>query len=121
MAEGHLDGTPGAEVTFAGLALARGSQPIFAATDGSCSQVACHGAALGEPPPAWPRWRSAEPGAAQCGSCHGLGPAAPHSQEKGCESVLCHGAEIAQWPEGPRITDSGRTLHVNGAIDVSQP
>jgi predicted CxxxxCH...CXXCH cytochrome family protein len=121
MAPGHLDSTPGAELTFAGLALARGSEPVYDATTGSCSEVACHGAALSEPPPAWPRWRTAAPGAALCGSCHGVPPGAPHSQEKGCESLICHGSEIAQWPEGPRITPSGQTLHVNGAIDVSRP
>jgi hypothetical protein len=31
---------------------------------------------------------------------------------------VCHGGEIAIWPDGPRISEAGRTVHIDGDIDV---
>jgi predicted CxxxxCH...CXXCH cytochrome family protein len=116
--QGHIDGSVGAEVTFSGLATARGAQPSYDADKKTCSEVACHGAQLLGSVAATPRWHDAQPGDAQCGSCHLVPPGAPHPRDQTCEATICHGAEISIWPDGPRLTTQGRAWHVNGEVDV---
>jgi predicted CxxxxCH...CXXCH cytochrome family protein len=111
-AAGHLDAPP-AEVILAGRATARGRAPRYEA--GTCGDVACHGAGLASAATAAPRWQDAPTGA--CDSCHGTPPADGHPTSTDCASLVCHGGEIAQWPDGPRISEAGRARHIDGAID----
>ena len=116
--DGHLDTTENAEVFLTGLATARGAAPTF---DGSaCASVACHGFGLIDPVETVPRWDDPATDAGECGACHGLPPAWPHPVATNCESLMCHGGEVARWADGPRITEAGRALHMNGVIDVGR-
>lgn len=121
LAPGHLDREPGADVTFSGLATARGAEPTFDADDASCAGVACHGAGLASARGVAPKWIAADSGAALCGSCHSVPPPAPHTGDPGCAATLCHGGEISSWPQGPRISPAGKSRHVDGDIDVGAP
>ena len=102
---GHRDTPLPAEVTFGSLAKTNGSNPLYSATDLTCSGSYCHGNAT-------PLWTQPRSDADACGSCHGLPPAAPHLQRADC--ATCHGAVI----------DAHRNfivpeLHVNGQVDLS--
>jgi predicted CxxxxCH...CXXCH cytochrome family protein len=108
---GHLDAP--LNVTFSGLALARGAQPTW---DGvSCRNVACHGARLADPPAA-PAWNDTSGKAAQCGACHGI-PPSQHTTALDCGRSGCHAGEVTP-PPNLAITPAGRARHVDGVIDV---
>jgi predicted CxxxxCH...CXXCH cytochrome family protein len=105
-------------VTFGGLALARVAEPSFDPETRRCAGVACHGAGLGSGRDAQPRWRDVSAGATQCGSCHAVPPPPPHSEDDGCQAVICHGGEITPSASGPGISLAGRLLHVDGVVNV---
>ncbi|MDH5492766.1 MAG: hypothetical protein OEY14_12505, partial [Myxococcales bacterium] len=65
-----------------------------------------------DPEPTWTQG----PSAGRCGACHGLPPPAPHSAEPRCGAAFCHGAEVAHFPDGPRITETGRASHIDGIV-----
>jgi predicted CxxxxCH...CXXCH cytochrome family protein len=111
----HLDGV--VHVTLSGLALARGAG---AAWDGQgCNSVACHGAGLAEPPAVVPVWRDTSGAASACGACHGI-PPTQHTSSTSCDRATCHGREVMRTAMGlPLIAAGGRSLHINGVIDVS--
>lgn len=113
-AEGHLDGR--VQVSFGEAARARGARPSW--SGGACAEVACHGAGLrGASPPL--RWSPVAP-ASGCGSCHGVPPAAPHTDDPGCASVLCHGGTVAPSPAGPTISAAGRATHIDGVVQFGR-
>jgi len=115
--EGHIDDqTLGPEVTLGGLASARGATPTYSAL--TCQGVACHGEGLPSfvAPPV--RWDDETGAPSRCGACHSIPPPPPHVQSTTCESLLCHGSEISQGPDGPRISGTGRAVHIDGDIDV---
>jgi predicted CxxxxCH...CXXCH cytochrome family protein len=108
----HLDGI--VQVTFTGLALARGATPAWTGT--SCTNVACHGANLADPA-AVPVWNDPSGAAATCGACHGI-PPSQHTTSTSCNLSTCHGAEVAMSAQGvPSISTSGLTLHIDGVIE----
>jgi predicted CxxxxCH...CXXCH cytochrome family protein len=108
----HLDGI--VHVTFTGLAVARGSSPVWNGT--SCTAVACHGANLADPA-AVPVWTDPSGNAAKCGACHGI-PPSQHTASTSCNRSVCHGPEVAISAQGvPSITASGETLHIDGVIE----
>jgi predicted CxxxxCH...CXXCH cytochrome family protein len=109
----HMDGV--VEVTFSGIADARGARPEW---DGrACTSVACHGASLTDAPAVTPVWRDTSGAASRCGACHGV-PPTQHTPSRECSRVECHGAEVGEDASGaPAITQAGRMLHVDGAID----
>jgi hypothetical protein len=138
---GHLgDGT--ADVTWGGLAVAGGAQPVWDRGAGTCATAYCHGNYSGtytysywdysiedlvyvDVPyagsNATPLWTDA---AMTCGSCHGDPPpgewhAASHgSIDRHRECQLCHpDATGANATGGGAITDAAR--HVNGVVDVT--
>jgi predicted CxxxxCH...CXXCH cytochrome family protein len=116
---GHLDrGTADpADVVFGPRARAFGRTPSYEA--GTCREVACHGAGLpggGEHAPSWDA-SSATP---TCSSCHGAPPGQDHPQDPGCAAVLCHGSEVRAGTPGPRISDPGRALHIDGEINAGR-
>jgi predicted CxxxxCH...CXXCH cytochrome family protein len=111
----HLDGT--VHVAFSGLAVARGAQPIFAG--GRCTNVACHGARLADPP-ATPAWDDASGAQALCGACHGT-PPSEHTTSTACSRSDCHGSEVTLDSSGaPRISTTGKVLHVDGIIESAR-
>jgi len=111
----HLDGT--VHVTFAGLATARGAQPVWNGT--TCTNVACHGANLADPP-AVPAWDDASGEQAKCGACHGV-PPSEHTTATGCNRSDCHGGEVTLAPGGaPLISASGLTLHIDGIVESAR-
>jgi len=114
----HFGGAPNAVVRFSGRATARGATPTYDPATHTCTNVACHGAGLGGVSPMQPQWGDTGGTAARCGQCHGVPPPPPHTQQTNCESVICHGGEVAPSPTGPQITAFGRSLHQNGVIDV---
>jgi predicted CxxxxCH...CXXCH cytochrome family protein len=115
--EGHLDPAP-AEVVLGGRAADRGRAPSY--EDLRCADVACHAAGLASAlAPATARWDS-EP-TRQCAACHEIPPRAGHPEDDNCASLICHGAEIAPSPEGPRISAAGRALHIDGKLDALSP
>jgi predicted CxxxxCH...CXXCH cytochrome family protein len=96
-ADGTLDNPP-AEVVLGpaaarsleGLEDRRGGPPSYDANAKACTNVYCHGGALGDaslPPPIW-TMVSDEPA---CDRCHGSPPAATHARGMAkTECVLCH-------------------------------
>jgi len=113
MAPGHLDGA--VQIAFGGRALDRGASPTWSAS--GCSEVACHGAKLVDPPPVVPEWKDATGAATKCGACHGI-PPTQHTPSTSCDRATCHGSEVARDAAGvPSILSSGKTLHINGVID----
>lgn len=118
----HRDGDGRAEVTFGGLALARGVAPAYNPVTQSCMTY-CHGASLAGGELTQPRWSDAgeEPcgndasGApSDCNSCHGVPPSPPHFPN--LELTQCHRCHTETvTPDG---TIARRDLHVNGRVDV---
>ncbi len=111
----HLDGT--VHVTFSGLALARGSLPVWDGT--SCAEVACHGAHLADPA-AVPAWNDSSGAQAKCGACHGV-PPTQHTASMDCDRADCHGSEVVLDANGaPSIAPAGLSLHVDGVIESAR-
>jgi predicted CxxxxCH...CXXCH cytochrome family protein len=110
---GHLDvgSTTPADVVFGALATARGQSARIQAQ--TCLAIACHGAGL---PDGFERalvWNA--PASGDCAGCHGVPPGGDHPQGSGCASVVCHGDEVTQ-AQPPAITQSGRSVHIDGMI-----
>jgi predicted CxxxxCH...CXXCH cytochrome family protein len=112
----HLDGI--VHVSFSGLALARGSAPVW---DGStCTSVACHGSNLPNPPAVVPSWKDPTGAAAKCGACHGV-PPLQHTPSTECSRSDCHGSEVGISASGMfSITASGKALHIDGDIESAR-
>ncbi|MBI2376255.1 MAG: CxxxxCH/CxxCH domain-containing protein [Deltaproteobacteria bacterium] len=100
---GHVDTPAPAELTFGGLAKADGHNPSFDRTRATCANSYCHGEGNAV-------WTS--PGAAVCGSCHGVPPSSPHPANDRCE--LCHLPTA-----GPNQTVANRLTHVDGTLQVA--
>jgi predicted CxxxxCH...CXXCH cytochrome family protein len=117
---GHISKVkPEATLTFSGPAIARG---VSAAWDGTaCARVACHGAGLEGTVAASPVWTDGSGAARACGACHGVPPAAPHTQLASCESLACHGAEGKQTGAGPAIEPAHASSPVDGVVDLAVP
>jgi predicted CxxxxCH...CXXCH cytochrome family protein len=107
----HMNGE--LEVHLSGPALGLPEQPRFDAAQRTCSNVACHSTSEIEP-----RWGEPSRTSAACVACHATPPPPPHSQLPGCGGALCHGSEVAPQAQGFRITESGRTLHIDGALQA---
>jgi predicted CxxxxCH...CXXCH cytochrome family protein len=108
--DGHLDTSPHAELSFAGVAVASGHEPLWDRDALSCSDSWCHGPSAQSS--VSPRW--VEPGALSCNGCHSMPPQAPHPQMDDC--ARCHQDVIDA--QGSIID---RSKHVNGVVDVSAP
>jgi predicted CxxxxCH...CXXCH cytochrome family protein len=116
LSSGHLDGV--VHVEFSGRATERGAQPVWDGT--SCTNTACHGANLTDPPAVTPVWTDPTGAAAACGACHGI-PPTQHTTALDCNRSTCHGSEITRANSGgPLISDAGLSLHINGVINVVQ-
>lgn len=111
-AAGHLNGT--VEVVLSGRATARGARPVW---DGAtCTEVACHGAGLVDPPALVPRWTDTSGAAKTCTACHGA-PPTQHTASTSCDRSTCHGSEVSRDAQGRLgITGSGRATHIDGLV-----
>ncbi|NOZ00930.1 MAG: CxxxxCH/CxxCH domain-containing protein, partial [Deltaproteobacteria bacterium] len=109
--EGHVDPLP-AELTWGGLATANGSAPVWDRDDAVCSNVYCHGATLSGGSNTEPVWTRVGEGQADCGTCHGNPPPAPHPDFDECN--LCHEGTVEA--DGSINLEGG--LHINGNVDV---
>jgi len=111
----HLDGT--VHVTFSELAIARGALPMW---DGaSCTNVACHGANLADPP-AVPSWSDTSGAQSKCGACHGI-PPSQHTASLDCDRADCHGTEVILGADSaPAITSTGKALHIDGIVESAR-
>jgi predicted CxxxxCH...CXXCH cytochrome family protein len=105
LSAGHVDG-PTATVTFSGLAIAGGLQPVWSRAGATCASTYCHGSFTGGNAAYAPVWTA--PSASACGTCHGLPPGGTHPASAACGS--CH--------DGYTATSVNAALHVNGAVDV---
>jgi predicted CxxxxCH...CXXCH cytochrome family protein len=111
---GHFDPSPGAEVTFSGLAVADQTVPVYDPETLTCSGVYCHGASLGGGGGSDPVWTA--PGSVEaCDACHGAPPPAPHPAFGAC--IACHPATVR--PDGTIDVVGGR--HIDGQVDVLIP
>ena len=99
----HSNGT--AEIAFGTIAATGGTSPAW--NGATCSNVYCHGSFTGGNRTYAPTWTN--PAATSCGTCHGVPPAAPHTQSTDCGS--CH--------TGYTSTTVNASLHVNGKVDVA--
>jgi predicted CxxxxCH...CXXCH cytochrome family protein len=106
---GHLDGTPGAELTFSAIASADGAQPEW---NGTTCTVYCHGATLGGGVLTTPTWTRVDSSQDRCGNCHGTPPPAPHPEGSDCGT--CH----------PTVARGSTTFldpasHINGTVEFT--
>jgi predicted CxxxxCH...CXXCH cytochrome family protein len=94
----HATGT--VAIAWGPLATSGGLTPSW--NGSTCSSTYCHGSFKGGNAAYAPDWT--RPSGAECGTCHGLPPPAPHPQNAACAG--CHPSPIL-----------GAT-HVNGTIDL---
>lgn len=110
---GHLDGV--VQVSLGGHAADRGTMPTW---DGStCSNVACHGAGLAQPPITVPTWTDTTGTAKACGACHGI-PPINHTPATDCGRSDCHAGQWIKEGNFRSITELGKMLHIDGMIEV---
>jgi predicted CxxxxCH...CXXCH cytochrome family protein len=115
---GHIDTPLPAELTFSGM----GAGGTWNRDTQTCSSTYCHGATLSSTidnatgsaggTATEPVWTTVDGSQAQCGSCHGAPPPAPHPSDPDCGH--CHptmnpgGGLVIAYPE----------LHIDGHVDV---
>jgi predicted CxxxxCH...CXXCH cytochrome family protein len=126
----HVNGQPAA-VLFSGVAVTGGIANAAYAS-GSCSATYCHGNYLvnggsNGGTAQTPSWTGTAAAFAQCGSCHGAPPNTGlhtfHVFTEGRNCSDCHqGIATGSGGSAPitngAITSGGRTLHVNGTVNV---
>ncbi len=104
----HVVGLP-ARVELTGVALTKASVATWDHATATCSSW-CHAPEPASKPTS-PSWTSDQ--ALGCTSCHGMPPAAPHTQMTDCSR--CHGAVVGS--DNVSIID--KLHHVDGVIDVA--
>ncbi len=109
---GHLDDVRPADVSFSGVAVTGGRDPVWVRADLVCAQSWCH-APSGGSSNVSPVWTSRN-GVLGCDTCHSTPPPSPHPQIAKCGA--CH-STVAQ--DDRNIVD--RTLHIDGKIEVTLP
>ncbi|MBS1118275.1 MAG: cytochrome family protein, partial [Deltaproteobacteria bacterium] len=107
-ATGHVDTALPAELTFSAIA---GTTTTWNGT--RCSNNYCHGSTLAGGLTTSPTWTVVDGTQAQCTSCHGNPPPAPHPQSSDCGQ--CHGDVSPGTPTS--FTSPQR--HVDGIVDLS--
>jgi predicted CxxxxCH...CXXCH cytochrome family protein len=111
---GHIDHPLPAYVIFSGRA---GTSPTW--NGSQCSNVYCHGATLTDGSSGAggtstsPVWQKVDGSQAQCTSCHGFPPPAPHPADSDCGK--CH----LDVKPGANTTFLDSTKHIDGNLDVN--
>lgn len=108
-APGHMDSPLPAEVSFSGLATARG---VTASWNGTQCAVYCHSGKLPGGGASRPTWTKVDGSQKSCASCHGNPPAGNHPAAKQCH--LCHKGVV---DSAGKIADV--TKHINGKVELS--
>ena len=106
-ATGHIDTALPAELKFSTKAGAATFNGV------SCTNSYCHGVTLGGGVAKTPAWTTVNGSLAQCNSCHGNPPPAPHPQMTNCG--LCHNNVVPGSP----TTFSDASRHVDTNLDVT--
>lgn len=101
---GHLDTPLPAELAFTGIAAG-------STWNGSTCASYCHGATLAGGAATAPLWTKVDGTQAQCQSCHGLPPPAPHPQDTNCQN--CHPNA------GANHTITIAAQHIDGTLQVT--
>ena len=128
---GHIDATPGAELTFGSFATLYGAMPSYDPNTLTCSDSYCHGnfemlkdssqypfvyaddADKIEGNNFSPIWNKVDGTQAACGTCHGIPPTG-HRPEYGLTSCdNCHSGIV---DEQGNILDKSK--HINGVVNV---
>ena len=104
---GHADAE--AQVAFGSLATAGGAAPGWDRTTGTCATTYCHGQFVGGNLLNEPSWTTVNGTQAECGSCHGAPPPAPHVQAAECDG--CH--------TGYSLGAVNLATHVDGRLDLA--
>ncbi len=117
---GHLDGA--VTIAFGALAGSNGATPAYDGAAGTCS-VYCHGATLSGGSSPRPLWTRVDGSQAQCGSCHGVPPAALPSPAHPsyllqAPCVGCHPA-TATVVSGQDAIVPGGGVHLNGSAEAA--
>jgi predicted CxxxxCH...CXXCH cytochrome family protein len=118
-AAGHID-LPTATVTFGGVAIQGVGQGVatWNRSSATCASTYCHGGFQGGNASNTPVWTG---GSAQgnCGTCHGLPPAAPHPAITGGTTACnpCHPGTIDQ--NGVIIPPAKGGLHLDGQVEFT--
>ncbi len=119
LAAGHIDATPTAEVTWSGLAVARGAAPTWTRGTATCSNTYCHGQFTNGNIANALVWTQVGTGKAACGTCHGLPPGGSHpvvsAALTGCSS--CHPQTMNA--SGQLIAIASGGMHLDGAVQAS--
>jgi len=104
-AEGHRDSPLPAELAFGDLATHGGAlAPVWDSV--TCANIYCHGTTLaGADARRTPQWTRVGQGEANCGTCHGVPPVAPHPASNQCGN--CH-EDVYAEPD----------RHINGVLDL---
>lgn len=107
---GHIDDPWPADLTWGGLANARGAETTWNTETLSCSGSYCHGATLAGGRHTEPVWTEVNGTQVGCGSCHGFPPPAPHPEGGACGD--CHSATVT----GATITTPEN--HLDGVVQI---
>ncbi len=130
-ADGHLDGTAGAELafgSFASITTASGAvvpNPSYTGASLSCSSTYCHGTFTNGNLTNAPVWNN--PSTAACGTCHGNPatgnprPPAPHSTSDNCG--ICHSVSgespVATYTSADTTWSiTNKPYHINGKLSL---
>lgn len=106
---GHLDDSPNAELSFGGIANARGTPSSYNVVALSCATY-CHN----RPGASGASWSWATPRSLSCASCHGFPPPAPHPADSAC--ARCHGGVVGAGNPPPILAPA---KHANGQVDFN--
>ncbi|MGC4121181.1 MAG: CxxxxCH/CxxCH domain-containing protein [Myxococcales bacterium] len=108
---GHLNGT--AAVTFGSLAKTGNLSPTWDSANAKCSSTWCHGAGLKGGTITAPQWTKVDDTQAECGTCHGNPPVAPHPANSNCNQ--CHPQTVRA--DGKIDVAGGK--HVDGELQLT--
>jgi len=130
--DGHLDGTPGAELMFGSFAsITTGSggvvpNPVYTSTSLSCGSVYCHGTFKNGNLTNAPVW--SDPSTAACGTCHGdpvtgnPRPGGSHTTSNSCN--FCHtvsggGNPVATYNSADTTwAVTNKDFHIDGKLSL---
>ncbi len=112
-AEGHMDSTPGAEVTFSGVAITGQRTPEWDRDKETCSATWCHGptSALSSLSPQW----TSSSATLACDGCHTFPPGDGHLNYDKCS--VCHPMVVGT----DNSTIINADLHVDGTVQADVP